>query len=303
MIVLGATCLDIKARPLAPVLPSTSNPAQIRLTPGGCGRNVSENLARLGVRVAFLSVVGTDLLGRRLLERTARAGVDVSRVLRSPNGTTAAYLALFTDENHKGYALDDVSQLKAATPNYIYNHRGLFRHARMLMVDGNVDTETMAAAVSLAKEKGMLACLDPVSVRRAYALRPYFSEFTVVTPNVPEAEALVDLSIHGMEDALEAARRMVASGVGIAIITLAEEGLVYVTSEGHGRIPAVRCDVEDWTGAGDALVAAVIYGLINQMPVDECMRLGVAAATLTLKSAESVNPAMSLEQLYASFVV
>ncbi len=122
-------------------------------------------------------------------------------------------------------------------------------------------------------------------------------------PNVREAEALLDVSISGVGDALEAARTMVASGVQVAIITLAEEGLVYATSEGHGRIPAIRCDVVDWTGAGDALSAAVAYGLINGMPVDECMRLGVAAATLTLKSPESVNPAMSLEQLYANMVI
>ena len=88
---------------------------------------------------------------------------------------------------------------------------------------------------------------------------------------------------------------------------MADDGLVYATSQGygqgHGRIGAIRCEVEDWTGAGDALSAAVIYGLLNDMPVDDCMRLGVAAATLALKSIESVNPDMSLEQLYANMVI
>ncbi len=303
VVVLGATCLDIKARPLAPVLPSTSNPAEIRLSPGGAGRNIAENLARLGVRVAFLSVVGADMLGQRLLEATASAGVDVSQVLRTPDDDTGAYLALFTDVNQKGYALDDVSQLKLATPEYVHSHKNLLSHCKMVMMDGNVDTEAIAAVLALAGERGVLVGIDPVSVRRAYALRPYLSEFAVVTPNVSEAEALVDVSIDGVEDALRAARQMVAAGVGIAIVTMAEDGLVYATSEGHGRIPAIRCDVVDWTGAGDGLAAAVVYGLINQMPIDECMRLGVAAATLTLKSSHSVNPAMSLEQLYANMVI
>lgn len=303
IVVLGATCLDIKARPLAPMQPGASNPARIRLSVGGSGRNIAENLARLGVRVSLLSVVGNDLLGQKLLDRTAATGVDVSPVICSPDRTTGAYLSLFTDENQQGFALDDVTQLKLATPDYLEANRVLFKEARMVMVDGNMDRETVASGLSLAREYSVPVGLHPASVRRAYALRPHLSEFSLVTPNRAEAEALLDTTIGTAEEALEAARRMVALGVDVAIITLSDEGLVYATSEGHGRIPAIRCDVVDWTGAGDALTAAVIYGLINQMPVDEGMRLGVAAATLTLKSPDSVNPEMSLEQLYANLMI
>jgi pseudouridine kinase len=301
--VIGATCLDVKARPLSPIVPHGSSPARLLLSPGGAGRNIAENLALLGVRVALLSVVGVDLLGQRILERTARAGVDVSRVISSADASTGAYLAIFTDDNKKGYALDDMSQLGLATPDYVRRHRNVLQHARMVMMDGNVDTETIAAVLSLTGRVGVPVCVDPVSVRRAYALRPYLSEFHMVTPNQHEAEALLDVTIHGVEDALDAARMMVTSGVGVAIITLGEEGLVYATSEGHGRIPSIRCDVADWTGAGAALSAAVVYGILNEMPVDECMRLGVAAATLALRCPESVNPELSLDHLYANMVI
>lgn len=303
VVVIGTTCLDVKARPLAPVMPGISNPARIRLSPGGTGRNVAENLARLGVRVALLSVVGSDIVGQRLMDRTSRAGVDVSRVLRCTDCATGTYLALYTDENQHGYLLDDVAQLKVATPEYVHAHRGLFRQAKIVMLDGNLDTETIAAVLDLTKKPRVPVAVDPATVRRAYALRPYLPEFSMITPNLAEAEALLDRSISGEEAALEAAREMVALGVEIVIITLAEKGLIYATSEAHGRIPAIGCEVEDWTGAGDALSAAVIYGLINGMPVDDCMRLGVAAATLTLKSIDSVSPEMSLEQLYANMVI
>ena len=304
VLVMGATCLDVKARPLSTILPSTSTPAQIRLSLGGSGRNIAENLARLGVKVSLLSVVGNDLLGRQLLERTAQAGVDVSRVLHSPEHSTGAYLALFSEEDQLGYSLDDVSQLRAATPAYVRGHSRLFRNAKMLVMDGNLDRETVAATLQMAKQHSLPVCLDPASVRRAYAIRTHLSEFHLVTPNVAEAEALLDMPVRGVDDALKAARTMVASGVDIAVVTMAEKGLVYVTSEGlgesYGRIPAPRCEVEDWTGAGDALMAAVVYGLLNDMSVDDCMRLGVAAAAVALTSSQSVNPEMSLERLYAS---
>lgn len=84
----------------------------------------------------------------------------------------------------------------------------------------------------------------------------------------------------------------------LVVITLAEYGLYYATPGGSGHIPARRVDVVDATGAGDALTAGVVYGLVNGLPVDECMRLGVSAATLTLRSPESVSPEMSLECIY-----
>lgn len=300
VVVLGATCLDVKARPLAPVVPDSSSPAHMLLSAGGSGRNTAENLARLGVRVALLSVVGTDLSGSRLLERTARAGVDVSRVIRGPEVSTGVYLAIFTEGSQKGYALDDVSQLRLATPGYIERHKTLLRTARTIMMDGNVDTETVAAVLETVRRHEVPVCMDPVSVRRAYALRPYLSELYMVTPNRAEAEALLDMEIDSLDRALEAAGMMVAAGVKLAVITLAADGLVYATSEARGRIPSIRCDVVDWTGAGAALSAAIVYGLLGDMSVDDCMRLGIAAATITLGSSESVNPAMSLDELYAN---
>ncbi len=303
VVVVGATCLDVKARPLAPISPNTSSPARLLLSAGGAGRNVAENLALLGVKTALLSVVGTDMVGQRLLDKTARAGVDVSRVIRSQEASTGAYLALFTDANQKGYALDDVSQLKLATPEYVQRHRTLLRTSKMIFMDGNVDTETVASVLDLVRRHDVRVCMDPVSVRRAYALRPYYSELFMVTPNRAEAEALLDVSIQSLDDALDAAGAMVAAGVSVAIVTLAEDGLVYATSEARGRIPSIRCDVVDWTGAGAALSAAIIYGMLNEMSVDDCMRLGVAAATLTLGSLESVHPEMSLDQLYSNMVV
>jgi pseudouridine kinase len=57
------------------------------------------------------------------------------------------------------------------------------------------------------------------------------------------------------------------------------------------------------TGAGDALTAGVIFGLLNGVPLDEALRLGVSAATLTLRSRESVVPELSQELLYDELVI
>jgi pseudouridine kinase len=125
----------------------------------------------------------------------------------------------------------------------------------------------------------------------------------MVTPNVAEAEVLCGHPIAGRTDALAAVQELVARGVNIAILSLAEEGLCYATSRESGYIPAIRCEAVDLTGAGDALTATIIYGLVNGFPIGEATRLGVSAATLTLKCADTVCPDLSLERLYDQLVI
>ena len=101
-----------------------------------------------------------------------------------------------------------------------------------------------------------------------------------------------------MLEAINAAKCMVSQGVQIAIVTMAELGVCYATSETSGYVPPVRTEIIDPTGAGDALTAAVLFGLLNRMPIDDAMRLGVAAASLTLAYRGAVAPELSLEKVY-----
>ena len=89
----------------------------------------------------------------------------------------------------------------------------------------------------------------------------------------------------------------------MAIVTLAEVGLCYASSQEKGHIPAIECEVADATGAGDALTAGVVYGLVNGFPISEAVRLGVSAATLTLTCVDTVCPDLSLERLYDQLVI
>jgi pseudouridine kinase len=82
------------------------------------------------------------------------------------------------------------------------------------------------------------------------------------------------------------------------MVTMAEFGVAYATTEVSGHVPAVRTDILDPTGAGDALTAAVLFGLLNDIPLDESVRLGASAAAVTLRHRGSVVPNLSLELLY-----
>ena len=89
----------------------------------------------------------------------------------------------------------------------------------------------------------------------------------------------------------------------IAVVTLSDFGINYVTSDETGTLPARYSEMVDSTGTGDAITAAIIFGLINELPAIEALRLGVAAAALTLQTAETVVPDLSLDMLYEHLIV
>lgn len=305
VLLIGATLLDIKGQPDVGLEPATSNPATIRSTRGGTARNVAENLARLGASVTLLSAVGNDLTGQRLLEQTEKAGVNVAHVQTVAEQNTGAYIALLEKDGTLSVALDDVRVMAAITPAYLNKMQFLFAEADIVMVDGSLTPAALKTVVRLADEHQLPLCADPSSSRLAYKLRPYLAHLHLIVPNELEALELHqgELDRADPESSIKLARHLVRAGVRHAVITRSDFGLTYATSDETGTIPARYSEMVDSTGTGDAITAAIIFGLINDLPTVESMRLGAAAAGLTLQTHDTVVPELSLDMLYEHLIV
>jgi pseudouridine kinase len=304
VLIIGASSLDVKGRALTPLVNGTSNQGFVRSSLGGGARNTAENLARLGVPTVLLSAVGADGSGKRLMTQTADSGVDTRHVLIDPDGRTGTYVAILDHQGVLEVSIDDMGILEKITPRYINDRRRLFREARMIVIDANLSPATLKTVFRLARKYRVPICANPISTHLAPRLRPYLDQLYLITPNQAEAEALLERGpIEGRDEAIAAAKQLVARGVEIAVITLAEMGACYATSNESGHAPALDIDIVDFTGAGDALGAAIIFGLLEEMPMDEAIRLGVSAAALALQSRETVCCDLSLERLYDQLIV
>ncbi len=301
VLVIGAACLDMKGQMSGPHQFGTSNPGVTRRSPGGVARNIAENLARLGVEVALISAVGEDWAGRHVLETTRQAGVDVQHVLVSPSVRTAAYVSLHDQDGQMIVALDEMGALETITPRHLNDRRRLFRDAQLIAIDANLSPSALETVFRLAAQYGRPVCADPASTLLAPRLRPYLARLHLITPNLEEARTL--LGEQKARSPISIARRLAAHGVDLAVITLAEKGLCYATVEERGHLPAIDVPIVDRTGIGDALTAAVILGLLEELSASETVRLGLSAAALTLQCRETVCPHISLERLYGQLVV
>lgn len=303
-LVVGAAGLDLKVQPrTAAVEPACSNPGLIRWGWGGVARNIAENLARLSVEVHLVTAVGDDWWGHMLLRQLRDLGINTDACIVSDEHPTGSYVALSHFDKQPWVAFDDMAAMREITPGHLHRLRGMVKDVDIVCIDANLSARTLQTLFRLTSEYDVPVCADPTAALLAHRLHPYLPQIAAITPDPAEAEALVGQRLETDADTGAAARRLVQSGVDLAIITLGADGLYYATSEESGRIPPFPVHVVDATGAGDALTAAVAYGLLEGVSPEETVRLGTAAAAQTIACSETVSPDLSPEVLYDRLVM
>lgn len=303
VLVIGAAGIDSKGKADVPLTLGTSTPGSVRVTVGGTARNIADNLARLGVETLLLSAIGEDGSGKRVRNNAAEVGINTQYCIVSPEHHTSAYLALLDQDGNLVMSVDDMKIMSCITPQIIRQRRELIKNAEMVVIDSNLSQESINALFKVAQRYKMRVCADPTSTTLAPRLKPHLADIYMITPNLAETEVLCGCSVKDENDAINAARQLIHAGVEIVIITLAEEGVVYATADASGHIPARAAEIVDTTGASDALTATVVFGVLNDFPVDESIRLGVSAAALTLACSDTVCGDLSLELLYDHLVI
>lgn len=305
VVVIGAAGIDVKGRARSSLQMGRSNTGLVRNSVGGVARNIAENLARLEVPTCLLTAVGQDHSGDYVVSHTASAGVDTSLVLRVADMNTGSYIAVLDDTGQLVVAISEYNIVERIAPTYLQKHRALLADAAMIAIDANLSDRSLASVFRWAARYDVPVCADPTSVELAPKLVPYLSDLHMIAPNASEAAVLCGSGSPPTtsEEAIETAQCLVSLGVHIAIVTLSEQGLAYADGSSAGHIPALNTTVVDTTGVGDALTAAVIFGLLNDMPLDEAVRLGASAAALTLRTRETVLNDLSLDRLYDELIV
>jgi pseudouridine kinase len=299
VLVIGSAGIDIKGRPDAEIVWGTPNLGHIANSVGGVARNIAENLARLEAPVVLLTAVGKDAAGRRVVRACERVGIDCQYVRQIETGRTGTYMAILKQDGQLHLAISDFEVIESVDSDYLIEHEKLFEDALMVVIDATLSEDALATVFELASRYKVRVAADPTTPALAGRLCAFIPQLYFVAPNASETDSLCGIApAKGREGAIQVARELVAKGATIAVVTMGADGLAYADGGGGGYLRAVHTMVVDSTGAGDAFSGAAIFGLINDVPVDEAMRLGITAASLTLESRHTVLPNLSQELLY-----
>jgi pseudouridine kinase len=292
VVVVGGANMDIKARSARAAVPATSNPGAASMTAGGVGRNVAENLARLGTRTHLVAAVGADGLGDQVLAATSGAGVLVEHVRRSAR-STGTYTAVLDADGELVVAVADMAATDALAATEVDAARDLITTAALVVLDGNLATGALRFALEIATAAGVRVVLDPVSVPKATAVTPLITAdrpLYAVTPNRDELAALTGLPTRTAREVERAGRALHERGVELVWVRLGARGSVLSSPAGTTRLAAVPAEVADVTGAGDAMLAAFCHALLTGADPAEAAGYGHAAAALTVASPHTVRP-------------
>ena len=298
VVVVGGANMDIKAHSTEPAQLHTSNPGVASTTPGGVGRNIAENLARLGSPTHLVAAVGRDAFGDQVLAMSRAAGVSTDHMIVG-DGSTGTYLAVMDATGELLVAVSNMAMTDRLTVRHLRAARDLIAHADLLVVDGNVPPAPAAWLLDLAAAAAVPVVVDPVSVAKARLLTPLLSPqrpLLALTPNLDELVAVVGEPVAPTTASITRAARLVhALGVQHVWVRRGARGSLISSVEDDGRIavtvlPAPTVKVVDVTGGGDSMTAAFVHGLLRGDSPADAARFGQMAAALTVSSAETVLP-------------
>jgi len=319
VVVIGGANIDLRGRPTGELMERhTSNPGKINVGSGGVGRNIAHNLALLRVPVTLLSAVGDDGEGIRILEETGKAGVKTDQMIISGEHPTGIYLAILDEKGEMEVAVSDMQILEEITVEYLRSKAYLIKESKIVVMDTNIPEQSIEYVVDLCNKVKVPLLIEPVSVEKAKKLRKILDEsgkgrgsgrwvVDYITPSEDELESIfgVRAEIDDDEDTdiVGVVEELKARGAKNVIVSLGKRG-IYISSGGGvsdfsereqgdpkpGKFMGpYKGEVVDVTGAGDALVAGLVYGIYKGYSLEMAARFGLAGAALTISTKEAVR--------------
>lgn len=286
--VVGGALLDLMGFPSAPLTPFDSTPGSIHLAPGGVGRNVAENLARLGLPVRLITAFGDDAFSELMIRQAQETGIDLSESLFLRGRTGAVHLAILNDRRDMTAGIAALEILRELTPAFLENKKQQLLEAPLVIVETNIPGETIDWLTRLHPDVRLF--LDPVSVPLSGKVRGMLDRFHTLKLNKQEAEALLHHSLQTEKDLEYAAGRFLDQGVSRVFLTLGPEGVYFRDEQNGGRIAPPAVSIVNTTGAGDAFMAGLVLGSLEERTTEACARLGMACAAVALQHESAVHP-------------
>ncbi len=257
-----------------------NRPASVQDVPGGKGVNVARTLHALGADVLLLGLAGGGT-GDEVRLALDAAGVP-ARFTEIAASTRRTFAVVDTERHDVGAFYEPGPPITAAEyARFLATFRDAVSGCDAVVLSGSLpaglSAATYADLISAATAAGVPSFLDTSgdALRHGVAARP-----ALVKPNHDElAEAVgragLRASAADLPAVVEAAHELRTCGPQTVVVSLGTAGLLAVTEQGSW-LAAPEPVTGNPTGAGDAVVAALVHGHVLGRPWPE--RLGHAAA-------------------------
>lgn len=262
--------------------------------PGGKGINVSKTIQHLGgntLATGFLGGNGGYLIEKRLKD----LNIEVSFVMVEGETRTNTKVidadGTVTELNEPGPVIS-----KESFASLLNQLEELADEDKIFVLAGSVpagiDKEIYKQIIQKVKKKNATVFLDADGELFIKALE---AKPDIIKPNKYELEQYFGFQGDATEEQLvEWGKTLHKKGMRSVVISLGKEGALFLMQNKVFRVPGLKVKAHSTVGAGDAMVAALCYGLDQKLPMEECIRLGVATSAGAVTTIGTKPPSKEL---------
>lgn len=290
IVCIGGMNVDRKYVIQGEMVPKTSNPASSTISLGGVGRNIAENLGRLGEKVTLLSVAGYDHDYEWIKEQT-ESFVNMNNITQLKGHSTGAYSAILDHEGEMQLALADMSINDQMDIAWIKQHETLLSAAKIIIIDLNLPKETVNYIIQLSKTKEIPLVVVPVSSPKMDHLPRDLQGVDTIIVNLDESHTFFDIPLEEAYDPDKLINLWLSTGVNQVILTRGRKETLYGHREGiraSFQPPHVQ-QVVDVTGAGDSFVGGFVFGQSQTYNYEDSLQLALTNSYHTIQSDQTVR--------------
>lgn len=262
-----------------------------RQEPGGSAANTIYALGKLGMSVGFMGAVGNDAEANIVLGSLNSVGCDTSHIRIKADTRTGLVIGLVDPKGERTlYIAAGANDLLSEKDiDFGYLDQVDFLHISSFVSDAQLEVQKKVVTMLNPKIKLSFAPGSLYSKKGLLELEPIIKRTNVLFLNEGEARILTG------KDYEEAAEFLMGYGCNIVCVTLKEKGCYVTDCKIKQHVGAIKTQVKDTTGAGDAFCAGFLFGLSQDMELKECGRLGnlVAARCILKIGARSGLPELS----------
>ncbi|MBI2973855.1 MAG: hexose kinase [Armatimonadetes bacterium] len=242
----------------------------------GKGLNVARAARALGVDVTVVGIVGGGDGANAIVAGAWAHGVRLNPV-RVPGPVRVCTLII--DPGHEETVINEPGPpVSAENVQTLVDHIGAeLKHAQAVVLAGSLPPGMPATLYAdvIRQAQTIPVILDATgeALRLGMAARP-----SLVKANRLELQDAVGRPLDSAEGLRQAAQEIRRMTGGSVLITLGDRGALLVTAEGARQIVPPQVERVNTIGAGDSLTAGLASGMLQNLPLLEAARLGIAAA-------------------------
>lgn len=277
--IIGSVVTDIIVdTPHIPASGENLHVPRIQIMTGGKAANAAVAFTRLGGRAHLLGNTGMDEFGRQARADLTAEGVDISGLCTDPDHPTGSGILLVEPDGSTAFMIAPGANQTLTPAQLEANLRPLLPHLDGLLFNFESPEACLLLAADLARAHDIPMFVD------AGPDRPYspdlWRDAAILSPNQPEAEAIVGYAISADAAAITAAHDLLAHGPDAVVLKLAERGALLATTASAEFIPAFRIQARDSAGAGDAFTAGLALAVLSGKPLNEAVRFANAGGAI-----------------------